>query len=36
MTTHLDTPMDYGSVAKKGSMLGTGGVILDSQREVHG
>jgi NADH-quinone oxidoreductase subunit F len=25
---HLDTPMDYGSVAKVGSMLGTGGVIL--------
>lgn len=25
---HLDTPMDYGSIAKKGSMLGTGGVIL--------
>ena len=24
----LDTPMDYGSVSKKGSMLGTGGVIL--------
>jgi NADH-quinone oxidoreductase subunit F len=24
----LDTPMDYGSLAKKGSMLGTGGVIL--------
>ncbi len=25
---HLDTPMDYGSIATKGSMLGTGGVIL--------
>jgi len=25
---HLDTPMDYGSITKKGSMLGTGGVIL--------
>jgi NADH-quinone oxidoreductase subunit F len=25
---HLDTPMDYGQLAKKGSMLGTGGVIL--------
>ncbi len=24
----LDTPMDYGSITKKGSMLGTGGVIL--------
>jgi NADH-quinone oxidoreductase subunit F len=27
----LDTPMDYGSIAKKGSMLGTGGVILIPQ-----
>ena len=25
---YLDTPMDYGSITKKGSMLGTGGVIL--------
>ena len=25
---YLDTPMDYGSVAGKGSMLGTGGVIV--------
>lgn len=24
----LDTPMDYGAIVKKGSMLGTGGVIL--------
>ena len=24
----LDTPMDYGSITKRGSMLGTGGVIL--------
>lgn len=24
----LDTPMDFGSVARKGSMLGTGGIIL--------
>lgn len=27
----LDTPMDYGSIAKLGSMLGTGGVILIPQ-----
>jgi NADH-quinone oxidoreductase subunit F len=25
---YLDTPMEYASVAKKGSMLGTGGIIL--------
>ena len=25
---YLDTPMDYGSISKKGSMLGTGGVIV--------
>ena len=25
---YLDTPMEYASVAKKGSMLGTGGLIL--------
>ena len=25
---HLDLPMDYGSIAKAGSMLGTGGVIV--------
>jgi NADH-quinone oxidoreductase subunit F len=25
---HLDLPMDYGSVARAGSMLGTGGVIV--------
>jgi NADH-quinone oxidoreductase subunit F len=24
----LDTPMDYGAIVKRGSMLGTGGVIL--------
>ena len=29
----LDTPMDYGSIAKKGSMLGTGGVILIPQEK---
>ncbi len=27
----LDTPMEYSSVAKKGSMLGTGGIILIPQ-----
>ena len=25
---YLDTPMEYASVAKKGSMLGTGGIVL--------
>jgi len=29
----LDTPMDYGAIAKKGSMLGTGGVILIPQEK---
>jgi len=29
----LDTPMDYGSISKKGSMLGTGGVILIPQEK---